>query len=889
MIGGAALADPADVNAFINEDVKGIKDIKNISEFYSDGLKRLKRQHMEHPSGRDFTNKHSDLIDQIVKALVNKALGEAEHKDGSAAGDIAVIALGSYGRRELCPFSDIDIMVLHRMKDKAKLKHTAEGIFYPLWDLGLQVGHGTRTLKETLNVAATDIEVQTSILDGRLVAGSAVLFANLQERTLKQLRSKGGKRFLQGILRHNGTRHKQYGQTAYLLEPDIKEGEGGLRDIHAILWAAKGLLGYNSLTDFVAGGYLTEFDVNALEKAFEFLLLIRNHLHYITGRENDRLFFEYQEEISKLLGLKSENGISGTERFMRSFYTHASTIELIARSLWDQLENKFLQEKKPRRSPAMHGSKDGLVVSDGKLSLSGSKAILEQPGLEIRLFKRALIENLSIDYKNLGVIRNSLKDNSAPATWTQEIRDDFIDILKAGEAAIPTLETMDYLEILSRYIPEWSHVRCLPQYDSYHLFTVDMHMFLTVAEVQKIGSGAYDKNNPLLKQIYEDIEHKDLLLVATLLHDIGKGSGKGHSKRGARIAKEVCTRMGLESRDVKTVSFLVGNHLLLSDMAMRRDLNDENMIIDLAAAIVHEERLKMLYLISIADSLATGPKAWDTWKDNLLRELFSKVLHIINSGEYTSKKSIGWMRKTATKAKTALLNSYPEEEIDLFMKEMPHSYLLAQSSEDIIEHFELMRNSTDDISVTAKKKEGVCELTVVAHDRPGLFSKVSGALALNGVNILGAQVYTRANGAALDIFKVEGYFEDSINEDKLKKIRLDIKRALDGKIALEYRITEKAKNYQAKDALRKPPEVEINNSSSDFYTIIEVHAQDRVGLLYKITRVMFELNLDIHLAKVSTNVDKVIDVFYVWDTYGQKLSDEEQISDIKRAIIVALN
>ena len=856
--------------------------------FYAEGLKRLKQEYTAHPSGRGFTNKHSDLIDDIIKALAEKALGEAGLKSG-ATENIAVIALGSYGRRELCPFSDIDLMVLHRMKDKTTLKRIAEGIFYPLWDLGLQVGHGTRTIKEFLAVAATDLEVQTSILDGRLIAGNGALLASLEEGMIKHLRSKGGKRFLQALLKENEVRHKQFGQTAYLLEPDIKEGEGGLRDIQAILWAAQGLLGYTSLTDFVAGGYLTEFDAKTLQQAFEFLLLIRNHLHYITGRENDRLFFEYQEEISKVLGFKNENGISGTERFMRSFYTHASAIELIARSLRGQLKDAFLKEKRLKTAALRSGPADGLVVSNGKLSLTSPAAITEHPGLELSLFKRAINENLSIDYKNLGLIRNSLNENNVPTAWTQEMRDDFVDILQAGEAALPILETMDYLGVLSRYIPEWSHVRCLPQYDSYHLYTVDMHMFLTIAEVQKIGSGAYSKSNPLLKQIYEEIEHKDLLLIAALLHDIGKGSGKGHAKRGARIAKEVCARMGMDARDIKTVSFLVEHHLLLSDMATRRDLNDENMIIDLAEIIVHEERLKMLYLISIADSLATGPKAWDTWKDNLLRELFSKVLHIINSGEYTGKKSIGQLRKTAAKAKAALLKSYAEEEIDLFIKQMPYSYLLARSSEDIIEHFELMRNHRKSISVTAAKKEGVCELTLIAKDRPGLFSKVSGALALNGVNILGAQVYTMSDGTALDIFKVEGYFENSMSEDKLERIRRDIKRALEGKIALEYRIAEKAKNYRGKDVLRKSPEVEINNSSSDFYTIIEVHAQDRIGLLYTITRVMFELNLDIHLAKVSTNVDKVIDVFYVWDTFGQKLSDEEQISDIKHAIVMALS
>ncbi len=845
---------------------------KEITDKYANGLKKLKEEYFKKPSGRRFAKRHSDIVDAIITDLYNKALDNHGRKISTDLKDIAIIALGSYGRRELCPFSDIDLMVLHNLKDKALITQVSEKIFYPLWDLGLQVGHGTRTIKESLSQASTNFELQTALLDTRLVAGDPVFFYKLQDSLIKRTRSRGGRRFLQNILKEGAARHAQYGQAAYLLEPDIKEGEGGLRDIHAIMWASKGLLGYSSPKELVKSGYLTGFDTGALEDGLEFLLLVRNHLHYISGRENDRLFFEHQGEIAKALGFKDGNGISGIEKFMRSFYTHASAIELISRSFWEQLKSDFLPAK------------------NKKLSLTNPAEITKHPGAEMKLFRRAVKESLPIDYKRLSIIREGLEKSENPAAWTQNIRDDFFAIISSGEMALPVLEVMDYIGVLSRYIPEWSYVRCLPQYDSYHLYTVDMHLFLTIAEIQKMGAGRYDKVNPLLKQVYEEVRQKDLLFLAALLHDVGKGLGKSHSEKGEKIAKKICARMGLPPKDCETVGFLVGNHLLLSDIALRRDLDDENEIIDLAEKVIDEERLKMLYLISVADSMATGPKAWDTWKENLLREIFYKVIRIIRSGEYTNKESVERIRKTSAKVRQALVPRYGEDEVGRFLDHMPHSYLLAQSGEDIVEHFELMRkHKNKNITIVTKQREGIREIILIAGDQPGLFYKVSGALALHGINILGAQIYTRSDGFALDIFKVEGYFEHEISNEKWHKISRDIKRALEGKIALDYRIAEKANRYQSKKALKKPPRVDIDNSSSDFYTIIEVHAQDRIGLLYTITRVMHDLNLDIHLAKVSTNVDKVIDAFYVWDIFGQKLSDEEQINDIKKAILAALN
>lgn len=885
--------------------------MQDILNRYLDGRAQIEKEFAKHPSGREIANKQSDLIDAIVIPLFVDTIQELglEANPSSngvattpgAVRDIAVVALGGYGRRELCPYSDVDVMILHRIKDKALVTTLSEKMFYPLWDLGLQVGHGTRTVKESLAMSAANLELQTSFLESRLIAGDSTLLSQLQEGLIKQLRSRGGKAFLKGLLCENEARHLQFGQAAYLLEPDLKEGEGGLRDIHAILWAAKGILGCSSIKELAAKcNYLTDFDIASLEAGFEFLLKIRNQLHYISERKNDRLFFEHQIEVSRKLGFKAAGGISAIEKFMRSFYTHASAIELIQRSFWEQVKSDLLADKTMKMKVFPGGSRGGraeqdggVVLLDGKLSLSSAEAIIKYPGSEIKLFRRAATEALSLDYKNLSLIREGLErfgQSGEPATITEEIRQDLVSLLRVGSSALPILEVMDYLGVISRYIPEWSQVRYLPQYDSYHLHTVDMHLFLTVSELQKMASGAYNKTDALYQQVYDETVQKDLLLLTGLLHDIGKGQGQSHSERGAELAGHIGKRLGLEERDIKTMTFLIANHLLLADTAQRRDLADENVIIEVAETIVDEERLKMLYLLTVADSIATGPKAWDTWKDNLLRELFIKTLHIIRSGEYTSQQSIERSRRTAAEAKKALSGRFSEEAVDLFLKQMPHSYLLAQTSKDIIEHFELAQESSGDVSISVKPSDGLYELVLIAKDQPGLFSKVCGVLAIHGLNILGAQIYTRSDGIALDIFTVSGYFERALGSDTWGKIRHDIKRALEGKMALEYRVTEKAKRYQnqKKRVLKRPAEVEVDNDSSDFYTVIEVHAEDRIGLLFTITRAMFELALDIHLAKVSTNVDKVIDVFYVWDVYGRKLSDKEQISDVKRAILAAL-
>jgi [protein-PII] uridylyltransferase len=684
-------------------------------------------------------------------------------------------------------------------------------------------------------MAADNFELQTAFIDGRVITGNESIFFDLLDGLEKQLQGRNAKKFLNNLLLENKRRYQQYGQATFLLEPDLKEGEGGLRDIQAMQWAAKGLLRCETIDCLAGRKYVSGFDVDALDEAFEFLLKVRTMLHFISARKNDRLFFEQQAEISKALGFKDDGEISGIERFMRVFYTNATAIELVSRAFWSRIQEDVATNTKrfSLSSTSKYKSLGGGIIQNGqKLSLESANSVIEFPGSEVKLFKLSIGEKLDIDYGKLHLVRDGIK-NAGAVEWTDEIRRDFISILASGEAAIPALETMGYIGILNRYIPEWNRIHCLPQYDTYHLYTVDAHSFLTVAHLKRIAAGEHDKINTIFKETYEAVHNKDILMLAALLHDIGKGFGKGHSTRGAQMAVGIAERMKLPEKEAKLLNFLIENHLLLPDTAMRRDLGDENIIVEIAEQVVTLEKLRMLYLMSIADALATGPKAWDAWKDSLLKELYLKVFHIIKSGEYTSKKSIEHHKQTTAEVKDALIDQYTEEDIDAYLKQMPPSYLFSQSSNDIIKHFESLQTCCDkSISLTANRKDSITEIVLISKDEPGLFCKVSGVLALNGLNILGAQVFTRNDGLVLDIFKVEGYFNDDLTHEKLSRIKNDIKRALEGKIALDYRIADKAKRYKQSTALKRNTRVEIDNTKSDFYTVVEVHAQDRVGLLY---------------------------------------------------------
>jgi [protein-PII] uridylyltransferase len=468
------------------------------------------------------------------------------------------------------------------------------------------------------------------------------------------------------------------------------------------------------------------------------------------------------------------------------------------------------------------------------------------------------------------------------------VRREFFALLGAGNPE--ALEALDHLGALTRYVPEWEAVRCRPQHNVYHRFTVDVHAFQTAARLARLGG---DGAEPMAAQVAGDVRDREALLLAGLLHDLGKGYPGDHSAVGEGLARRIAARMGLHETQVETVAWLVRHHLLLVDTATRRDTGDENLVVETAAQVGDAERVRMLYVLSVADGLATGPTAWTPWKSALVAELFDKMLHVLERGELTSRGATElWRLRTAELR--AALERHPAGAVEAHLVGMPRAYFLAFPTSELIRHFALMAEPVPagDVRthVSPTGERGVAELILVAPDRPGLFSKVSGALALNGINIISAQIFTRPDGAALEVFRVTGSFEAEIEGGRWESVAADLRAALRGRLALEARLAEKRHAYGARPARgkREPPRVIVDNTASDFATVIEVHAPDRIGLLYAVTSTLAELDLDIHLAKVATYGEDVVDAFYVRDLEGQKVTEPARIEAVEKRLTVAL-
>lgn len=857
---------------------------------YKQEEQRLEQEYRGGMGGIELARRRSDTVDRLVIELFSAAGGDTT--------GLALVAVGGYGRRELSPQSDVDLLILHSGPGDAGVAEMARGILYPLWDAGLHVGHAVRSVKDTLSSASTDFDLLTAALDARLLAGDLAVFRALRKGIERRAKARAGVPFLRALVDARNRRHAAFGDSACVLEPHVKDGSGGLRDIQSLVWAGKAALGAQRLEDLESAGYLSGRDVKALTEAREFFITARNHLHYLTGRPFDRLTMDLQAEVAGLMGYIGEDHFPPAEQLMRDYYLHASNTEFVGTLFWQHIEVEFSSKRRvrPRRGEV---SGDGLSLSDGMLDLRGPASLEQNPGVSMSLFSRSLEEKLPVSPRALQAIDCHVREHGNSLGWTPQVRDDFMTILRAGEEASSTLDTLAHLGLLGRLIPEFERARCRPQYDAYHTYTIDLHCFHTVAELGKIADGAHPEDEPL-EAYYRDIENVDALMLAALLHDVGKGYGKGHAAAGARLAAGVVRRIGFSHPVEQQVGFLVRHHLLLAETATRRDIDDESLILSVAGTVKTAERLKALYLLTIADGLATGPKAWTPWKAALVRELFSKTLKVLDEGEAEGGGlSLGARRRSELRKLLRARFGGAQDAVhevdaivDAFIDDVPHAYVLANRLEIMASHFELMRGLEpgEVRTAVAEESSGVYGFTLVAANRPDLFCKVAGTLSLHGANILSAHVYTTAQGTAIQVFKVDNHFEGKIESHTWEDVTADARRALGGKISLDYRLAEKLRHYQPKAPPRVEthPTVAIDNESSDFYTVIEVHAEDRIGLLYGVTKAILDLNLAIYLAKASTSANRVVDVFYVRGVDGQKLVDEEQIRDVRRAIVLGL-
>ncbi len=860
-------------------------------EAFKNGRERLISKFVAGGVREAFRQEYTETADRYFRAGLEES--EPAHRLFRNRRSFAVVAAGGYGRKELCLHSDLDVMILFDVRIPAEAKPLSEGLFLPLWDMGLDLGYAVRTIKDCERLSRDDFQVLTSLMDARFVCGDSRLFLDFWDRLQKKVVAKKAKSFVRWLQDQDGIRMESKGDASSLLEPHLKEGIGGLRDYHHMLWLAKAFHGLRDPRDLEYLGAVSHSEYAELMEHLELIWLARNQLHYLSGRRRDKLGFEHQPTIAERLGFMDGEGQMGVERFMGSLHASMASIKGLHRS--------FLAAHVPKRHVSGKGAEEsflgkGLRQAGGELIFDSATAILNDPLLLIKGFRYGALEGRRLSMEGQRLVREFLYLVDEGFRSSEEAVRTFLDILRA-EHAPQALEQMFETGFLDVFVPEFEKIKNRVNFDAYHTFPVGRHLIETVRNLK----GLNRKSDWLLLDMISEIDDPAPLLVAALFHDIGK-DGKDHAVRGAGIVRGILERLGWSAEQVESVVFLVRWHLLLVETATRRDLNDEKVVVQTAEIVSDVGRLKMLYLLTWADAKATGPRAWNDWIENLVQELFFKILHVLEQGELAGPEASQKLVRTKTEVGRLMRGRMNLPELESFFDVMSPRYLLNCPPGDIAQHIEEAKRfrgvpenagfDTVSLRVREDASNRCWDLDVLARDRPGLFCDIAGVLALNDINVLSANVYTWRDGTAVDLFKVGSPPDPLRAVEQWDRVRKQLSRTFTGKLALNYRLDRKAAPSILKETLKpaqdSEPRVVVENNSSDFFTLIEVFAEDRVGLLYRITQTLFALRLDIRIAKIATKGDQIADVFYVRDLEGQKVVDPHQMKEIQKALYHSL-
>ncbi len=807
-------------------------------------------------------------------ALIDSHL-QQNFTDCPEAGDkMCLVALGGYGRSELFPFSDIDILLLHDHSVENDLGAVTEAIFYPLWDAGLEVGHSVRTIDACLSDAADDFFFQVALLDARYLIGAEDLLNDLRAAYQKKYVDGRRQGFLEDMVGHRTERHKRFGKHTYQLEPQIKESRGGLRDIQAMIWTAHVVFGLKDLSAIKNAGLLNEQEYEQCLAAWNHLIRIRNRLHYISGRKNDRLFFEHQAEIAKAFKYRKGKGQLEVEHFMRDVYDHMQTIAVTSDLFFehaDEVINKGVSAFKSSAVPDK-AIERGLEIIKERIHLPNRDLLQGDSTLLMKVFACAAKTNIPIHYLTRKLVSESLDLIDDPFRSSRANRKMFLKIVQQS-TSLPVLEIMLESGFLAAYLPEFFKLKSLAQHDIYHVYTVDHHQIQAVYELHKIRKEQ--------RSVFQHIQAPHLLFLATLIHDIGKGLGGNHSEAGADLALNVGSRLGLKTSECDSLRFLVLNHLFLIDTAMHRDLEDPDLIKRCSKRVQNAGNLAMLYLLSIADAKATGPTVWNNWKEALLLDLYLKIglnLDKSESSDHDLTQGIEWICEKVD----AILGGQQ----GIRVQDLPEDYLLNFSPEEIANHIKSWKKLDKGAAlVDLENSKNHCSLLMMTHDRQGLLANLCGVLALYDLKVLSAQIFTWPDGTVVDMLNVQSPYSDQHAPPDLPSFKKNLDLAINHRLGLEHRLSRK-KNYgtSVKAAPYQAVKVNFDNDSSSQYTIIEVHAQDSAGLLYVITRTLSYFQINIFRAKIGSRLDQVVDVFYVLDHDKNKLTDPFLIDELRQSL-----
>lgn len=857
-------------------------------------------------SGARVARSIAAMTDDVLEVVHHFVAGRLFFIASPTRGEkLAMIAVGGYGRGEMAPFSDVDLLFLTPYRRTAWSESVVEATLYLLWDLKMKVGHATRTIMECLRLASEDMTIRTALLEKRLLAGDRDVFDALSAKLWTELFDRTGPEFLEAKLAERDRRHERHGGSRYMLEPNVKESKGGLRDLQALYWIAKYLYRADTPEQLVTMGVFTAAEVTRFRTAEQHLWTVRCGLHYLAGRAQEKLSFDHQIELADRFQYRDTAAARPVERMMKRYFAAAKSVGDLTRIFCASLEAQH--RKTPPLIGAVNrffaasdaagpipGAEDWLERRDGRLALSDPGALSRDPIKILALFDIAVRLDILIHpeaLKELSRRRRAADDLLAENAAAGPL---FVDLIAGSRDPGRALIRMSETGVIDRLLPEFGRITGLMQFNMYHHYTVEAHTILAVQILHRIRSGQLAEDNPTATKVAQSIDDLRVLTAALLLHDIGKGLGEDHSIAGERIAREVCPMLGMTPSETDNVAWLVRHHLAMSDVAQKRDISDPATLRSFAGLVRSPERLKMLYVLTVCDIRAVGPGVWNGWKAQLLRTVFHETRAILTDAQDSPTRTERIeAAQTALKIKLGGLRSDPwsPERVDQHIERFFPAYWLGLDAPIHAMHAE-MTTAADGPLAMRVRQAPERDATVIAfytNDHPGLFARMTGAFAIAGASVVDARAYTTRDGSAVNTFWVQTADGEPYDDlSRLDRLQTHVERTLKGEVIPREALRERRPRPARERSFTVPPQVAIDNHASDTFTLVEVDGRDRVGLLHELARALSAESVNIFSAIIATYGEQAVDVFYVRDLFGMKITSDAKKARIERALLAVL-
>ncbi|MEQ1771609.1 MAG: [protein-PII] uridylyltransferase [Devosia sp.] len=836
--------------------------------------------------------------DEIIRAIhlfATRYVYPVDNPSGAEA--IALAAVGGYGRGTLAPGSDIDLLFILPYKQTPWGEQVTEYVLYMLWDLGQKVGHAVRSVDDCIRMARSDMTVRTATLEARFLTGEQKLFDELEHRFATEIVPRTGPEFIAAKMAEREERHRQIGNTRYVVEPNIKDGKGGLRDLNTLFWIGKYFYQVKTGAELVGKGVLSPDEYRLFQRAEDFLWTMRCHLHFVTGRADEKLTFDLQPEIAQRLRFADRPGMLGVERMMKRYFLVAKDVGDLTRIFCTSLEFDHakpldmlgrVQGMFKRGRVAIKGEPD-FVIDSGRLNTAKPDTFDKNPLSIIKSFLVAGRNDLLFHPDAIKAITRSLHLIKREVQNDERANEWFLEIITSPRTVERVLRQMNESGVLGKFVPEFGKIVALMQFNMYHHYTVDEHLIRAVGVMAEIANGGLRDQLPLTHELLPSLNDTRLLYVALFLHDIAKGRPEDHSIAGARIARKFCPRLGLDAAETDTVAWLIEHHLLMSEIAQARDLQDPETARAFADVVQSPQRLALLMILTACDIRAVGPGVWTGWKGSLLRSLYYATEPLLSGGHSRVTQAD---RIAAAKSQLAhALSAWPADEVETYMERHYNHYWLRAELELQREHARMIRAADAAQnpfagSIRVQAFEGITEVSFYTPDHPRLLSLIAGACTMAEASIIGAQIFSTRDGRALDTFRLRRAFT-SDEDEKVRATRIidTVKQLLQGKRQILIDLGKENRHNKRLKPFSLPAEVQVSNNLSEKFTVIEVSGLDRTGLLHQLTRSISDLNLTIGSAHIGTYGEKAVDVFYVTDLTGHKIESKARQKTIRDTLL----